>query len=158
VKYDIADPRAGLGTRLVRRLRRELFPFDYDALFRGLGALAGESRRFRLLEPDRTFEALSAADVLVSDLSSVTVEFTLFDRPVVLSESPGFRAWDPALATAYRDASHVFQGLEGVGAALGEALGAPEARHAGRAALRELCLSHLGHAGERIVSLVLGPR
>lgn len=155
VRYDIGDPRAGLGTRLARRLRRELFPFDYDTLFGELGAIAEQNGRFRLLEPERTFEALAAADVLVSDLSSVTVEFTLFDRPIVLFERPGFHPWDPALAAAYRGASHLFHGLEGVGPALVEGLGAPAARRAGRAALRDLCLAHLGHAGERIVSLVL---
>jgi 2-methylisocitrate lyase-like PEP mutase family enzyme len=83
------------------------------------------------------------------------VEFTLYDRPVVLSLPAGFRPWDPAVAAAYRAASHGFEAPADAGAAVREALGAPDARRAGRAALRDLCLSHVGHSGERIVALVL---
>lgn len=155
VRYDIADPRANLATRLARRIRRGLRPFDYDGLFRDLARLSAESPRFRLVDPDRSFEAVSAADVLVGDLSSVTVEFTLWDRPIVLSLPPGLRPWEPSLAAAYRAASESFEGPWDVGEALRRALAAPGSRRAGRAALRDLCLSHVGRSGERIVGLVL---
>lgn len=155
VRYDIADPRATLLSRALGKLRRELRPFDYDGLFRDLEALASAEARFRLLPPDRTFDALAAADVLVTDWSSVTVEFTLFDRPIVLHRPPGFRAFDAGLEAAYLAASDPFSDLAEVGAALREALSAPGAKRPGRTALRDLCLEYRGTAGKRIVEVLL---
>ena len=158
VQYDIADPRSSLVSRALRRIRRELAPFDYDALFRDLGALAAAHARFRLVGPDRTFDALAAADVLVSDLSSLTVEFTLFDRPIVLHYPPGLEPYDRELGAAYLGASCPFRELDEAGPALHTALSEPAARRQERARLRDLCLDYRGCAGGRIVDLVLEAR
>lgn len=156
VQYDIADPRATLIGRAARRVRRQLFPFDYEALFRDLGALAETHSRFRLLPPDRAFDALAAADVLVSDFSSVTMEFTLFERPIVVRVPPELRPFDREVEAAYRAAGHPFGELEEVGPALASALAAPDARRRERTALRDLCLEYRGTSGRRIVDLLLG--
>lgn len=155
VRYDIEDPRATLLGRAFRRVQRALLPFDYDALFRDLGALAESHPRFRLLPPERTFDVLAAADVLVSDTSSVTMEFTLFDRPIVLRLPPELRPFDPEVAAAYRAASLPFQELPELGSALVTALATPHDRRSERTALRDLCLEHGGTSGRRIVDLLL---
>lgn len=155
VRYDIGDPGATLLSRAVRRVRREIFPFDYDALFGGLARLADEEPRFRLLAPERTFDLLSAADALVADGSSVTVEFTLFDRPIVLGLPPGLRPLEESVERAYRAAADSFGDLDGLGPAVRSALGSPGGRRAARAALRDLCLAHREESGARIVDALL---
>ena len=56
---------------------------DWGARLRDL-----ESDRVRIYRRPDVVPALAAADVLVSDASSVSQEFTLLDRPMILVETP----------------------------------------------------------------------
>jgi CDP-glycerol glycerophosphotransferase (TagB/SpsB family) len=84
---------------------------------------------------------LKAADVLVTDASSVQLEFLALDRPLVLIDNPErFNSlhFDPkGLEWAWRDMGEAISDVEKLPAAIAQALDHPEHRSVERAGYRE---------------------
>jgi hypothetical protein len=151
VQYEIGRAHSSWATRIRAGLRRSM-PFAYERLFRDLASLAASEPRFRLVGPLRTFDLLSAADLLVSDWSSTTVEFTALDRPVLFFDSPSLPFADRELHAAFRQACEPFTQLCELQTLAPRALARPNARRTGRRELLSRCVANLGNSGARIAA------
>src|SRR5690606_18787072 len=99
---------------------------------------------------------LKAADVLVTDASSVQLEFLALDRPLVLLDNPERAAsihFDPkGLEWVWRDMGDAIENVEVLPAALSNALDYPRERAPQRAIYRERLFGQLvdGRSGSRL--------
>jgi hypothetical protein len=99
---------------------------------------------------------LAAANVLVTDHSTVGFEFALLDRPVVVFDAPELLAAArvaPERWTALRRMSDVVRTTSELGVAVRSALAHPERRHAERRQAREL-FAYPGTATARALAVV----
>lgn len=103
---------------------------------------------------------LAAADVLVSDSSSVTLAYLALDRPIVLVNHPR-REQDPGynpegLEWRWRDLAEEVTDIGELPGAVARALANPERHAARRAHYRELLFGNLtdGRAAERIAARI----
>ena len=103
---------------------------------------------------------LKAADVLVTDASSVQLEFLALNRPLVLIDNPERITslhFDPkGLEWAWRDMGEAVSDVEALPRAITTALDQPEERSAQRAVYRERLFGNLvdGRSGERLAGHV----
>jgi CDP-glycerol glycerophosphotransferase (TagB/SpsB family) len=103
---------------------------------------------------------LRAADVLVSDASSVQLEYLALDRPMVLINNPqrfGCKDFDPAgFEWSWRDMGDEVNSAEGACDAIAEALANPSRRAVQRARYRKLMFGNLtdGRTAERLAEHV----
>jgi len=91
---------------------------------------------------------LAAADLLVADHSSVMTTFSLTDRPIVFFDNPQMEFCIAEFHDLFRRASHTFSQPEEIAPACRAALAGPQARAAGRRAMRETFYANPGHAAE----------
>lgn len=116
-------------------------------------------------------KCLLAADVLLTDVSSVALEFMLLDKPVVYLECPKFYAqfrhggayekWgdDPVhdlRVNAGRDAGLQARDLKEMEACLARAIERPDEHHEERLRIAEQMLFNAGHATEAGSQCLLG--
>ncbi|ACB77430.1 CDP-glycerol--poly(glycerophosphate) glycerophosphotransferase [Opitutus terrae] len=103
---------------------------------------------------------LKAADVLVSDASSVQLEYLALDRPLVLIDNPEHTRsphYDPkGLEWAWRDMGERLSDVAHLPAALATALDDPRQRHEKRALYRERLFGAQcdGRSGERLAQRI----
>jgi len=94
---------------------------------------------------------LRAADLLVTDASSVQLEYLALDRPMVLINNPQrftCKGFDPAgFEWAWRDMGEEVSRAEDVGAAVADALANPNRRAAQRARYRQQLFGNLMDGG-----------
>ncbi|QYM78068.1 CDP-glycerol glycerophosphotransferase family protein [Horticoccus luteus] len=101
---------------------------------------------------------LNAADVLVSDASSVQLEFLALNRPIVLINNPARLVsphYDPSgYEWAWRDMGDAVDDIETLPTIIDRALANPHHGEADRARYRERLFGSTadGHAGERLAS------
>lgn len=101
---------------------------------------------------------LKAADVLVSDASSVQLEYLALDRPLVLIDHPEHVAsehFDPnGLEWKWRDMGRRIKSTDALPGAITDALANPHAQAERRAVYREHLFGSLldGQAGERVAA------
>ncbi|HSN93103.1 MAG TPA: CDP-glycerol glycerophosphotransferase family protein [Anaeromyxobacteraceae bacterium] len=106
-----------------------------------------ENERFRVVGSWDVVPYLKAADVLVTDASSVAVEYTLLDRPIVFVDVPTLfarveeRSEAMDLATYGRKIGTIVQRPEDAAAAIADALAHP----AREAPLRRKMAEHVFH-------------
>jgi len=99
---------------------------------------------------------LKAADVLVTDASSVQLEFLALDRPLVLIDNPERLSslhFDPkGLEWAWRDMGEAISSVDALPAAIGHSLDHPDALASRRRVYRERMFGTLvdGRSGERL--------
>jgi CDP-glycerol glycerophosphotransferase (TagB/SpsB family) len=104
---------------------------------------------------------LRAADLLVTDASSVQLEYLVLDRPMVLINNPrrfGRKEFDPAgFEWAWRDMGSEAESGEAACEAIAAALADPGGRAAQRAQYRKLLFGDLtdGRTAERLAEQVL---
>ncbi len=106
-------------------------------------------------DPDAT-PLLAAADLMVSDHSSVAFEFLLVDRPLVVLDLPGLLAAarvHPDQARWIREAGEPVGSVDELPAAVARGLAAPEARRAARRAVAARLFYRPGTATDRAVAL-----
>jgi CDP-glycerol glycerophosphotransferase (TagB/SpsB family) len=135
---------------------------SYDVTTRGSGGIDWRTRlqgvcdRYgaRLVQDADASPYLHAADVLVTDHSSVGFEFMLLDRPIVVLDSPDLvrhaRVNPDKVAMLHSAASVVEDGAD-VGRTVLEALGAPTERQAARRAAADELFYCPGSATTRAV-------
>lgn len=105
---------------------------------------------------------LRAADVLVTDASSVQMEYLALDRPMVLINNPqrfGCKGFDPAgFEWSWRDMGEEVEGTEGLAEAVADSLADPARRAPQRARYRQLLFGNLtdGRTAERLAAQVDG--
>lgn len=120
-----------------------------------------EGPRVRLIRGKNVVPYLQAADVLLTDASSVALEFTLLDRPILFLDTPKLikrvkkRAPALDLDTYGRKIGRIVAGPEEVVSAVAECLANP-----GReSALRRQAAAHLFHlpggAAKRVAGVIL---
>lgn len=149
-----------LHDRSDRRFRRKL-AVDYAAELRRRAPSA------RVAATHDVVPLLAAADVLVTDLSSVAGEFMLLDRPIVFLSCPEheerirragaerFGEDDPHDLDWLRAAGEVAHDATAAEAAVGRALAEPSARSALRRERAELLFYHPGGATEVAATALL---
>lgn len=120
-----------------------------------------ESDRMRLVRDPDVVPYLHAADLLLTDASSVSVEYTLLDRPIVFLDVPELlkdvveRGGALDLETHGRKSGVVVAGPEEAVAAIADGLAHPERESSQRrAAARDVFLDP-GRATERVTGVVL---
>jgi CDP-glycerol glycerophosphotransferase (TagB/SpsB family) len=99
---------------------------------------------------------LAAADVLVTDHSTVGFEFALLDRPIVVFDAPRLREAARIAADKWfllRSMADVVDTAPGVADAVTRALQAPSEMRAARRQAHTL-FAHAGHATERALAVV----
>ncbi len=112
--------------------------------------------RFALSRDADAGPCLSAADVLVTDHSTVGFEFALLDRPVIVFDAPELLTAariDPGKWDLLRSMADVVASPADLPAAVRLALSAPE-RHRGRRRLAHDMFAHAGSATERALAVV----
>jgi CDP-glycerol glycerophosphotransferase (TagB/SpsB family) len=103
---------------------------------------------------------LKAADVLVTDASSVQLEYLALDRPLVLLDNPertGSLHFDPkGLEWEWRDMGDAISDINALPATIAHALDQPQARAAQRAVYRERLFGSLvdGRSGARLAERI----
>jgi hypothetical protein len=100
---------------------------------------------------------LAAADVLITDHSTVGFEFALLDRPMIVFHAPDllhFARINPSKWHQLRGMADVVHGVEDLPAAVAAALAAPERQQAARRAAAQALFAHAGHATERALAVM----
>jgi CDP-glycerol glycerophosphotransferase (TagB/SpsB family) len=112
--------------------------------------------RFALARAAEAGPYLSAADVLITDHSTVGFEFAVLDRPVIVVDAPGLQhaaRIDDAKWQQLRAMSDVVEDLDGLRCAIERAFADPGRLRAARAQARDL-FAHPGTATERALAAV----
>lgn len=125
---------------------------DWRARF----AVFGGTTRFLFASSGDSTDYLLAADVMVTDHSTVGFEFCALDRPLVVVDMPALleaARVDPGKARLLRDAADVVNGLPDLDRAVDDALGDPGARRAERRAAVEDVFYDPGRATARALAL-----
>jgi CDP-glycerol glycerophosphotransferase (TagB/SpsB family) len=74
-----------------------------------------------------TIELMAAADIMISDYSSVGIEFLALDKPVIFADHLGNVYSDPSLAEIYvRDAGYIVRDKTKFGQTINSALRNPD--------------------------------
>jgi hypothetical protein len=100
---------------------------------------------------------LAAADVLVTDHSTVGFEFALLDRPIVVFDAPDllqFARINPEKWRQLRGMADVVRRVEEVPSVLSSALASSHRRSAARRAATQALFAHAGHATQRALQVV----
>ena len=121
-----------------------------------LGRFLDESR-FAYATGAHAGPYLAAADVLVTDHSTVGFEFALLDRPIVVFDAPDLlqvARINPEKWRQLRGMADVVQRVEDLDEAVNSALAAPGRQSAARRAATQALFAHAGHATERALRLV----
>lgn len=116
----------------------------------------GASPRFALADGADAGPYLAAADVLVTDHSTVGFEFALLDRPIVVYDAPRLQAAariDPGKWNLLRSMADVVDTPDTLRQAVTAALRAPDTRRQARRAARDL-FAYPGEAAGRATALV----
>lgn len=121
-----------------------------------------EGKRFRHIGNVEVTESLLAADVLVSDVSGVALEYLLLDRPVVFLACPDFflasgsppDGGENLLVNVGRPAGVEVDDMPGLERAIHEALAHPELHQTERRAIAEQLVYNPGHATQVAVDVV----
>jgi hypothetical protein len=120
------------------------------------GALCREAR-IHLAEDSDACRYLCAADLLVTDHSSVGFEFMLLDRPIVVIEAPELLRHggiNPQKAALLRSAAHLVGNVETLGATVEAALATPRQHSVQRRAIADELFYRPGTAAERAVQCI----
>ncbi len=138
-------------------------PHDHPKLgidwFRELAPLEGA--RVRLVRDRDVVPYLAAADLLLTDASSVAVEFTLLDRPIIFLDVPRLfqrvekRAPNLDLTTYGRRIGAIVERPGDVVAAVTTALADPGREREIRQAMARHVFWDPGHAADRVAGVVL---
>lgn len=123
---------------------------------------AGDDPRVRLLDPvSDVTQAMLAADLLISDASSVIFEFIALDRPIVLVTNPAAPAdpgYDPAdLPWTARDVGDEVFDPALLASTVARALAEPDARASARARVAQSLFGDLrdGRNSERVAERLI---
>lgn len=121
-----------------------------------------ENERIRVVRDFDVVPYLEAADLLITDASSVAIEYTLLDRPMIFLDVPNLmqqiakRSPAADLDTYGRKIGTVVSGPDTLADAVREVLAHPEAREQGK--FRRAAAAHLFHApggaAERVAAVV----
>ncbi len=120
-----------------------------------LESLQRRHPHFRVLQDENEMPYLNAADLLMADHSSILIEFTLLDRPILFFDNPQFSFFDPQVHQMYREGADSFTDLEGLAEKCRHALGHPERHRIGRLRLKKAFLPYAGEAAQRVVRVLL---
>lgn len=107
------------------------------------------------------YDLLQHADILLTDVSSVALNYLHYDRPIIFVNHPGRFASDQfepnGLVWAWRDMGREIEAQQELPAAVGEALRAPEKNGERRRQYRQWRFGELndGRAAERVAQNVM---
>ena len=106
---------------------------------------------YELESPD----LLMAADLLIGDYSSIVIEFSMFDRPILFYDVPE-RFFDRGVYNLYAEASFPFRRADDVARLVRHALSNPSDKEGGRQRLSATFNYNIGSATEAIVNALAG--
>jgi hypothetical protein len=113
--------------------------------------------RVALCEDGDASPLLAAADLMITDHSSIGFEFCLLDRPVIVFDTPDLARVariNPERIAELRRAARVVSDASLVGQAANEELAHPQRRHAERLAAAEPLFFEPGTATERALAML----
>lgn len=94
--------------------QKKLSAFDSCSLWDELVACADGRDGVCVTRTSNVHSLLNVADILVTDGSSVMVEYCGLDRPILFFDHPDRKFVDPVSYELYRSASHPFESLDGL--------------------------------------------
>jgi CDP-glycerol glycerophosphotransferase (TagB/SpsB family) len=121
-----------------------------------LGRFASD-RRYAYATGAHVGPYLAAADVLVTDHSTVGFEFALLDRPIVVFDAPELLELariNPDKWRQLRGMADVVHRVEDLPDVLSRTLASPQRHSAARRAATQALFAHAGHATERALEIV----
>lgn len=128
--------------------------FSSKSLWESLKAVEARSKYLRLVKSANSEQLLNAADLLICDNSSIRVEYSVTDRPVLFYNNPDHRFFSPVTQKLYEDSAENFVTLDGLADRVVAALNNPQAYAEGRAALRGYFVHNAGNAAASIVDII----
>lgn len=128
--------------------------FDSDQLYQEIKVLESQYKNFRLIKAGNCHPLLSKADVFVTDNSSIMVEYSVLDRPIVFFDSPDVEFFDLKTKQLYQNASFSFRSEKEFISMVRLALNSPSIDMEGRRALRDYFVSNLGGASQVFIDLL----
>lgn len=128
--------------------------FNPSKLYSNLEYIADKSNFISFKKSGNVNKLLFSSDVLICDNSSVAVEFSTLDKPLVFYEGAGENMCSAQVRELYENASHCFSTLDGVREACREALANPAAKSDARRKMARYFIDNPGHASETVVRLI----
>lgn len=129
--------------------------FDSQALIKQLHAVQEKCSNFKLIRRSQIQPLLTIADIFITDLSSVIVEYSLLDRPILFYNVTEEVFTDQTTLTLYKNASSCFKEIEEVKPLLNQQLQSPELKSKERKALADYFLDNQGEATTTSVNTLL---
>jgi hypothetical protein len=102
---------------------------------------------------------LAAADLMITDHSTVGFEFALLDRPLVVFDAPALleeARIDPGKWRQLREMADIARTADDLPSVVSDALANPSRHAAARRATSQVLFAHAGHATERALDVVYG--
>ncbi|UZE94365.1 CDP-glycerol glycerophosphotransferase family protein [Alkalimarinus alittae] len=129
--------------------------FDSQALINQLQRVEQTCANFKLVRRSQIQPLLSIADAFVTDLSSVIVEYSLLDRPILFYNATDEVFTDPTTLKLYKDASTSFTQIDEIKPLLDQQLQNPALKSVGRRALADYFLDNQGEATKASIETLL---
>ena len=129
-------------------------PFRSDILINQLKNLEVQHANFRFIPTSQIQPLLSVADIFITDLSSVIIEYCAFNRPVLFYNPPSISFSDPHTYDLYKNASDSFTHITEVGELVEFNLETPENNRVGRKELIDYFLDHQGTATNTTIDII----
>lgn len=129
--------------------------FDSQTLINQLHSVEKRCSNFKLIRRSQIQPLLSIADAFITDLSSVIVEYSLLDRPILFYNATEEVFTDQTTLTLYKNASSCFTKIEDIKPQLDQQLQAPELKSKDRKALADYFLDNQGEATNASINTLL---
>jgi len=128
--------------------------FQSEQLWEALKDVEKRYPNVRVVRAVNVMPLLNVADILIGDYSSVLVEFSSLNRPILFFDNPKVSFSKERVIKLYREASFCFQSLDGLADLCQEGLSHPERRAEGRTRLSEYFNTCPGNSSKAIANLL----
>jgi len=127
------------------------YTLDSDLLRTKLKSLRNKHDNFYLIPTGNIHELLNIADIFVTDISSVIIEFSILDKPILFFNNPKQHFSDQQTFNLFKNASSQFTTIENIIDKINKSIADPTSGHDGRSALKNYSLSNVGVSAKAAV-------
>lgn len=132
----------------------ESYTLNSGRLREKLERLNKKHRNFQLIQTGNIHELLNTANLFITDVSSVIVEFSVLDKPILFFNNPSRQFTDQKALTLYKNASFEFTTIRDAIKAINASLSDPTLTHEGRTELKNYFLSNIGTSTKVVVKIL----
>jgi hypothetical protein len=126
----------------------EEYTLNSSLLKSNLKKLRNKHSNFHLIPTGDVHELLNIADLFITDISSVIIEFSILNRPIVFFNNPKEHFEDQKVFTLYKNASSQFTTIESAINNIKASLKDPNSSQKGRLELKDYFLSNVGSSAQ----------